>query len=82
LHAEAGWLDRLKNRQRPAKIAELRRITQARGGQLVILRAPREIKNQLDVWGEAGQTAVLMRALKDKFDPQAQLNPGRFVAGI
>jgi glycolate oxidase FAD binding subunit len=46
------------------------------------LRAPNAIKEQLDVWGEVGQTANLMRALKEKFDPQAQLNPGRFVAGI
>jgi FAD/FMN-containing dehydrogenase len=34
------------------------------------------------VWGEVGETAPLMRALKEKFDPQSLLNPGRFVAGI
>ncbi len=66
----------------PGRIAELRNRAQSRGGQLVILRAPNVIKEQLDVWGEVGQTASLMRALKEKFDPQGQLNPGRFVAGI
>ncbi len=66
----------------PGRVAELRKRAQSRGGQLVILRAPNRIKEQLDVWGEVGQTASLMRALKEKFDPQAQLNPGRFVAGI
>jgi glycolate oxidase FAD binding subunit len=66
----------------PGRIAELRNLAQSRGGQLVILRAPSEVKNQLDVWGEVGQTAGLMRALKEKFDPQKQINPGRFVAGI
>jgi glycolate oxidase FAD binding subunit len=65
-----------------SRIAGLRNRAQSRGGQLVILHAPSAIKEQLDVWGETGQTASLMRALKEKFDPQAQLNPGRFVAGI
>ncbi|MGE0131848.1 MAG: FAD-binding oxidoreductase [Blastocatellales bacterium] len=82
LHAGLDWLDGLKTKERPRRLAELRRLTQSRGGQMVLLRAPDEIKNQLDVWGEAGQTERLMRALKEKFDPQALLNPGRFVAGI
>jgi glycolate oxidase FAD binding subunit len=66
----------------PGRIAELRNRAQSRSGQLVILRASNKIKEQLDVWGEVGQTANLMGALKEKFDPQALLNPGRFVAGI
>jgi len=82
IHAEEGWLDELKTRLQPRKIAELRRAAQSRGGQLLILRAPAEITDQLDVWGEAGATAGLMRALKERFDPNALLNPGRFVAGI
>lgn len=82
LHAGLAWLDDLKTKERPRRLAEMRRLVQSRGGQMVILRAPDEIKNQLDVWGDAGQTESLMRALKDKFDPQATLNPGRFVAGI
>jgi len=48
----------------------------------VIVRAPDGIKSQLDVWGDVGPNARLMRELKAKFDPLAQLNPGRFVAGI
>jgi FAD/FMN-containing dehydrogenase len=82
VQAEVQSLDSFKTRQRPKRIAELRQRAQARGGQLVILRAPAEIKAQLDVWGEAGPTARLMREIKAKFDPQEQLNPGRFVAGI
>ena len=82
LHAEAQAFDDFKKRERPKRIAELRQRTQARGGHLVILRAPEEIKSQLDVWGDVGPTAHLMRALKEKFDPQEQLNPGRFVIGI
>jgi glycolate oxidase FAD binding subunit len=82
IHAEEGWLDELKTRLQPRKIAELRRAAQARGGQLLILRAPAEISDQLDVWGEVGPTAGLMRALKTKYDPDGLLNPGRFVAGV
>ena len=82
LFAEAGWLEGLKTAQRPRRVAELRHAVQARGGQMVIVRAPDGIKSQLDVWGDVGPNARLMRELKAKFDPLAQLNPGRFVAGI
>ncbi len=72
----------LQTKRRPKFIAELRHLTQARGGQLVVLEAPQAIKDQLDTWGDVGVTARLMRELKNRFDPDAQLNPGRFVAGI
>lgn len=72
----------LQTKRRPKFIAELRKMTQARGGQLVVLRAPQSIKDQLDTWGEVGPTARLMRELKQRFDPQAMLSPGRFIAGI
>jgi glycolate oxidase FAD binding subunit len=52
------------------------------GGSLLIERAPVEIKQQMDVWGEVGPTIELMRAIKRQFDPNRILNPGRFVAGI
>jgi glycolate oxidase FAD binding subunit len=60
----------------------MRRKAQERGGQMLILRAPDDIKSRIDVWSEAGQGRSLMRALKEKFDPHSLLNPGRFVAGI
>jgi glycolate oxidase FAD binding subunit len=82
LHEDARGLDGLRAEERLGKLAELRRLAQARGGQMLILRAPDEIKTQIDVWGEVGPTEGLMRALKEKFDPNRLLNPGRFVAGI
>jgi glycolate oxidase FAD binding subunit len=82
LHGDARGLDGLRAEERLGKLAEMRRLAQARGGQMLILRAPDEIKSQIDVWGEAGPTEGLMRALKEKFDPNRLLNPGRFVAGI
>lgn len=82
VHAGEDLFAGLQTRRRPKFIAELRHMTQERGGQLVVLRAPQEIKDQLDSWGDAGPTARLMRELKQRFDPDAQLSPGRFVAGI
>jgi glycolate oxidase FAD binding subunit len=82
LHGDARWLEGFKTDERLRMLAEIRRLAQARGAQTLILRAPDEIKSQIDVWGETGPTAGLMRALKEKFDPQRLLNPGRFVAGI
>ena len=82
VHAYENWLDGLKTAQRPRRIAELRQAAQGRGGSLVILRAPEEIKARLDVWGEVGPNARLMREIKTKYDPSSLLNSGRYVAGI
>jgi glycolate oxidase FAD binding subunit len=82
VHADAGWLDEINRLERYRKPAELRKLLELRGGQLVILRATDDMKMQLDVWGDVGSTASLMLAIKEKFDPQKQLNMGRFVAGI
>lgn len=82
LHGDAQWLDGIETGERLRRLAEMRRLAQARGGRMLILRASDEIKNQIDVWGEVGLSESLMRALKEKFDPHKLLNPGRFVAGI
>jgi glycolate oxidase FAD binding subunit len=82
VHANAGWLDEINRLERYRKPAELRKLLESRGGQLVILRATDDVKTQLDVWGDVGSTTGLMLALKEKFDPQRLLNMGRFVAGI
>lgn len=82
IHASNQALAWFRTKERPKRIAELRGRAQAHGGNMVILRAPLELKSHVDVWGEVGATAVLMHALKEKFDPQNLLNPGRFVAGI
>jgi glycolate oxidase FAD binding subunit len=82
LHFESGWLEQSEIGERVRMIDELRQSAQSRGGSLVILKAPDELIDQLDVWGEAGATASLMRSLKMKFDPDGLLNSGRFVAGI
>ena len=63
-------------------IERLRAGCEAQGGMLFIERAPAFVRRQMDAWGDVGATAHLMRSIKEKFDPQSLLNPGRFVAGI
>ncbi len=63
-------------------IREIRDAVEARGGSAVVLRAPLELKQQVDVWGSAGNALPLMRRIKQRFDPARILNPGRFIGGI
>jgi len=54
----------------------------ARHWLLVIESAPTELKARHDVFGPATETLPLMRALKQRFDPDGVLAPGRFCGGI
>jgi glycolate oxidase FAD binding subunit len=65
-----------------AAIRELRKRVAARGGSLVLVKAPPELKRAVDVWGPPGDTIGLMRRVKERFDPDRRLSPGRFVGGI
>ena len=64
------------------QIAEARAGLGPLGGNLTLELAPPELKQQVDIWGPAGEGARLMRKIKDEFDPRRTLNPGRFVDGI
>jgi glycolate dehydrogenase FAD-binding subunit len=46
-------------------------------GSLVIVRGSEELKRAVDPWGPAGDSLALMRAVKQQFDPDGLLNPGR-----
>lgn len=63
-----------------AVIADARAELARRGGSLVVQAAPREVR--ADPWGPPPPAFVLMRRLKDNFDPDHRLNPGRFVGGL
>ena len=58
-----------------AAIGALRRSEQL--GHVVVLRAPRPFKEQVDVWGPSTGSADVARLLKRKFDPAGILNAGR-----
>jgi glycolate oxidase FAD binding subunit len=51
-------------------------------GSCVALDAPPAVKARLDVWAADPGALPLMRRVKERFDPQHLLNPGRFVGGI
>ncbi|MBM0741892.1 FAD-binding oxidoreductase [Phormidium sp. CLA17] len=63
-------------------LLKIREICQTNGGFLSILQAPTVLKQQIEVWGYAGNALSVMRSLKQQFDPHNLLNPGRFVGGI
>ncbi|HEY7146308.1 MAG TPA: FAD-linked oxidase C-terminal domain-containing protein, partial [Streptosporangiaceae bacterium] len=48
---------------------------------VVVLRAPTEVRAELDSWGPVSGLS-LMRRIKDEFDPDHRLAPGRFAGGI
>ena len=52
------------------------------GGTAVVTHAPTRIKESLDVWGESTSAIDTMRNLKQQYDPNRLLNPGRFMGGI
>jgi glycolate oxidase FAD binding subunit len=63
-------------------ITEIRERLAARGGSLVVVKAPPDLKRTVDAWGPAGDALGLMRRVKERFDPDRRLAPGRFVGGI
>ena len=52
------------------------------GGTLVVEEAPPAIRVGFDPWGTPPPAFMLMRALKERFDPERRLNPGGFVGGL
>jgi glycolate oxidase FAD binding subunit len=52
------------------------------GGNLVITRAPTDIKRNLKIWGKQGPDFIIMKRLKEELDPLGIMSPGRFVGGL
>jgi glycolate oxidase FAD binding subunit len=50
-------------------------------GSAVVLHAPAEVRAAVDVWGPVPSLG-LMRAVKNQFDPEHRMAPGRFAGGI
>ena len=79
IHISSGLgLVRLEKEE---QILPLRNLCQANSGFLSILSAPVELKERFDIWGYTGNGLQVMRRIKEQFDPQNILNPGRFVGG-
>ncbi len=66
----------------PEFLNRLRQSCEAKRGYLTVLQASKSVKQSLDIWGCNSSSRSLMRRLKETFDPDALLNPGRFVVGL
>ncbi|UCH86540.1 MAG: FAD-binding oxidoreductase [Dehalococcoidia bacterium] len=69
--------------QRPLDVVtKLHRTVARLGGSLIVETCPSALKEKIDVWGEPAADFPLMRRLKEQFDPQGILNPGRFLGRL
>ena len=79
------WWDELADTE-PVQVANgLKAIQSAAaslGGGAIVERCPDTVKAMIDVWGDQPSGMEIMRRLKQQFDPQNILNPGRFVGGL
>jgi glycolate oxidase FAD binding subunit len=62
-------------------VDRVRATCTSHGGALVVLDGPAEVKAAVDTWGPV-PAIDLMRRVKEQFDPERRLAPGRFVGGI
>jgi glycolate oxidase FAD binding subunit len=63
-----------------AFVESLRKAVEGRGGSVVVLRRGPGLV--IEAWGNPGDSARLMGAVKAQFDPKGTVNPGRFVGGL
>ena len=63
-------------------VQRLREGADRRGGTLVVLVGPEDLKAQFDVWGPPGDALPLLQRVKQQLDPGGTLSPGRFVGGL
>ncbi|MBW4535594.1 MAG: FAD-binding oxidoreductase [Pleurocapsa minor HA4230-MV1] len=78
VHAGNG-LGRLQLKTNYELLEQMRSHCQQNQGFLTILDAPQAVKQQIDIWGYSGNALKTMQAIKNQFDPQNILNPGRFI---
>jgi glycolate dehydrogenase FAD-binding subunit len=65
----------------PEQVAALLDELRGQGVRAVVRYAPEPVRDTVDLWGPVPALA-LMRRVKDQFDPERRLSPGRFVGGI
>ncbi|MGQ9488865.1 MAG: FAD-binding oxidoreductase [Armatimonadota bacterium] len=77
--AYVWWLETVPS---PQALRELRAQARSLGGFCVLEHAPAEVKREVGVWDAVSDGVGVMRRLKEGFDPQRILAPGRFVEGL
>jgi glycolate oxidase FAD binding subunit len=68
--------------QAVSSLSHLRAALRPVDGSAVVLHAPAHLRDALDHWGPVGDALDLMRRVKDRFDPERRMSPGRFVGGL
>ncbi len=59
-------------------VDRIRALVRQRAGTTLVRRRPADVEALLDVLGEPGSTAPLLRRIKAQFDPTDRCAPGRF----
>jgi glycolate oxidase FAD binding subunit len=81
----AWWGEKMKPADH-ALLAEdvktLRTAAANGGGTFVVESCTMPVKRSADVWGPPGPGFAIMQRLKQEFDPDRRLAPGRFVGGL
>jgi len=76
------WILCTANKAATSYFSNLTLLAQQARGHAVMFAAPPELKYGIEVWGPTPPTLSLMGEIKQRFDPIAILNPGRFVGGL
>jgi len=63
-------------------LERLRAAANNADGHLVLTSAPAEVKERFSPWGEPDKSLSIAQGLKQIFDPNGILSPGRFVGGL
>ncbi|QKG26231.1 FAD-binding oxidoreductase [Actinomadura verrucosospora] len=80
-HGQIGLPSGLTTEEVAAALGALRDVLGRHKGGAVVRYAPEAVRSEIDLWGPVPALA-LMRRVKDQFDPDHRLSPGRFVGGI
>ncbi|HEX2230082.1 MAG TPA: FAD-binding oxidoreductase [Candidatus Binatia bacterium] len=82
LTAGTLWLSWPANDDLARVFPELIALAHEQRGHVVLFAAPSGLKEGVDVWGPPPASHSLMRKIKQQFDPDRLLNPGRYIGRI
>jgi glycolate oxidase FAD binding subunit len=80
LHPPAGMADGARRMAQAA--TEMIHAGNNLAGRVTLPWCPTEVKRDVSPWGPLRDDFALMKKLKQQFDPDRILNPGRFVGGL